>query len=307
VLLAAAGLIGLAVFRLRGMRRGARIRPVGRLAADLAVAVAVIYLAFLALWGLNYRRPSIEASLDFDQSRVTAAAIAAALERATTELNRLSPAAHARPWPSLGAMPAWLGPAYRAAQVELGRTPTAVPGRPKWTLLSWYFARAAIDGMTDPFWLEVLINSEVLPFERPFIVAHEWGHLAGYAAESEASFLGWVTCLHGDAQAQYSGWLRLFLRLASDVPPADYRAAVGRLDAQPRADLSAITARFRRSQPVVRHAAERVYDRFLKANRLAAGVRSYDQVVTLVLGTSGGLDGRPGLRRPGERAPARRR
>jgi hypothetical protein len=143
----------------------------------------------------------------------------------------------------------------------------------------------------------VLINSEVLPFERPFIVAHEWGHLAGYAAESEASFLGWVTCLHGDAQAQYSGWLRLFLSLASDVPPVDYRAAVERLDAQPRADLSAVVSRFRQSQPVVRHAAERVYDRFLKANRLAAGVRSYDQVVTLILGTRGGLDGRPSLRR----------
>ena len=142
----------------------------------------------------------------------------------------------------------------------------------------------------------MLVNSEVLPFERPFIVAHEWGHLAGYAAESEASFLGWVTCLHGDEQAQYSAWLSFFLRLSTDVPPADYRAAVARLDAQPRADLGAIVARVRRSQPVVRAAAERVYDRFLKANRLAAGVRSYDEVVTLVVGTRGGLEGRPRLR-----------
>lgn len=296
VLIATAGLLWLAVVRLRRVRRRAWLGPLGRLAADLAVAAAAVYLAFLALWGLNYRRPSIEETLDFDQSRVNAASLAAAVAQATGELNRLAPLADARPWPSLGALPAWLGPAYDAAQAELGRPPPAVPGRPKRTLLSWYFARAAIDGMTDPFWLEVLVNPEVLPFERPFVVAHEWGHLAGYAAESEASFVAWVTCLHGDEQARYSAWLSFFLRLATDMPPADYRAAVARLDAQPRADLAAIVARVRRSQPVVRAAAERVYDRFLKANRLASGVRSYDEVVVLILGTRGGPQGRPARR-----------
>ena len=53
--------------------------------------------------------------------------------------------------------------------------------------------------MINPFGLEVLVNPDLLPFERPFVAAHEWAHLAGYADESEASFVGWLTCMRADA------------------------------------------------------------------------------------------------------------
>ena len=39
--------------------------------------------------------------------------------------------------------------------------------------------------MVNPFGLEVLINPDILPIERPYVVAHEWGHIAGWALESE--------------------------------------------------------------------------------------------------------------------------
>lgn len=284
VVVVVAGLVGLAVARLRRGRRR-RLRTAGRIAADLIVAAAVAYLAFLALWGLNYRRLSVRHTVDFDATRVNAASLERTLDLATRELNRLSPAAHADDWPPLAAVPDRLGAAFAAAQADLGHGRAAVPGRPKRTLLSYYFVRAAIDGMTDPFALEVLLNRDVLPFERPFVVAHEWGHLAGYAVESEASFLAWLTCMRGDAQAQYSGWLALFLHLAGDVPPDTYRAAVERLDEAPRANLQAIVRRVTGSVPVVRDTTRRVYDRFLRANRQPSGVRSYDEVVSLIVGT----------------------
>ena len=78
----------------------------------------------------------------------------------------------------------------------------AQTGVPKRSLLGLYFRWAAIDGMTDPFFLEMIVNPDVLPVERPFVVAHEWAHLAGYAEESEANFVAWLTCAHGDARAQ---------------------------------------------------------------------------------------------------------
>ena len=43
--------------------------------------------------------------------------------------------------------------------------------------------------MTDPFLLETLIAPDLLEVERPFVIAHEWAHLAGYADESEANFV----------------------------------------------------------------------------------------------------------------------
>ena len=77
--------------------------------------------------------------------------------------------------------------------------------------------------MTDPYFLETLVARGLLPFERPFVVAHEWSHLAGYADESEANFVGWLTCLRGPAPDQYSGWLFMFGELMRAVPRADRR------------------------------------------------------------------------------------
>jgi hypothetical protein len=282
VLVVAAGLGVLAVVRFRRARRW--WRALGRIGVDLVVAASVAYLAFLVTWGLNYRRESLRYTLDYDAARVDADSLSHMLTVTADELNHLAEGVHDRQWPSLADLPERLGPAFEAAQVDLGGG-GAVPGRPKRSLLSWYFARAAIDGMTDPYLLEVLINDQVLPFERPFVVAHEWGHLAGYAAESEASFLSWLACLRGDPQARYSGWLALFLHLGADVPADTYREAVARLDPRIREDLRAIVARVSRSTPAVREGTREVYDRFLKANRLSSGVKSYDEVVALIVGT----------------------
>ena len=74
--------------------------------------------------------------------------------------------------------------------------------------------------MVNPFGLEVLANPDLLPFERPFVAAHEWSHLAGYADESEANFVGWLACIRADVPTQYSGWLYLFWQVNGEVGTA---------------------------------------------------------------------------------------
>jgi hypothetical protein len=138
--------------------------------------------------------------------------------------------------------------------------------------------------MTNPYFLEIIINPDVLPVERPFVVAHEWGHLAGYANEEEASFVAWLTCIRGDAAAQYSGWLAAYQHAIAALPRAE-RGNTKPLDDGPRQDLQAIAARFDRSSPLVRRAARGVYDEYLRANRVAEGIASYDAVVRLMIGT----------------------
>src|SRR5262249_28261732 len=148
-----------------------------------------------------------------------------------------------------------------------------------------YFRRAGVDGMTDPFFLETLVAGELLPFEHPFVVAHEWSHLAGYVDEGEANFVGWLVCLRGAEPDQYSGWLVLYPHLLSSVRPADRAALAERLAPGPRADRRAIAARIQRHlDPRVSAAGWRVYDRYLKANRVEAGAASYAEVVRLALG-----------------------
>jgi hypothetical protein len=65
----------------------------------------------------------------------------------------------------------------------------------------------------------------------------------------------------------------------------------------PRDDLAAIAARLSTVQPAVARASWSTYDRFLKANRVPEGVRSYDDVVRLVVGSLADQPNRPTLTR----------
>ena len=289
--------IVLAVRDLRGA--GRRLRAVRLIAARTVVWSASLYILFLALWGLNYRRPPLRELMPYEQSGVTAPAAAAAAELAVARLNALHDRAHASGWPSPGEVDATLADGFAHAVLEVGIRRDVVPGRPKRTMLDSYFRRAGVDGMTDPFFLETLVASGILPFERAFVVAHEWSHLAGIADEGEANFTAWRSCVVGPAPVAYSGWLFLYEALARAIPRADRTALAARLGEGPRADLEAIRERLLRDvNRRVSDAGWRVYDSYLKANRVEAGTASYDEVVRLVLGLR--VNGRPAIDLPSD-------
>ena len=268
---------GYASFRTRG-----RPRSLAHLAFGAAALGAAVYAAFLVLWGLNYRREPLTRKLAFDAGRVTARAAEEMLHRTISALNAESVSAHSRPWPGDTAVRAGLRASFDAAAAEAGNAARTVPGVAKRSIIDGYLGAAGLDGFTNPFGLEIILNSELLPFERPFVMAHEWGHLAGFADESEAGFIGLVTCIRSaDPALRYSGWLALY-----ELLPRSHREALPALAPQVAADLRAIDARLRRRyQPALAQAQERVYDRFLKANRVEEGIASYGLAVRLVLGT----------------------
>ncbi|MCM3878582.1 MAG: DUF3810 domain-containing protein [Vicinamibacterales bacterium] len=288
--------IALPIVRLRKPARG-WLRAVNALAFDLAAIAAVVYLWFLAVWGLNYQREPLRSQLDFQETRITRESLRALVARDVEFLNSHHAEAHGRPWADYDAMPNVLQPAFFQAQTALGMRWQATPGRPKRSVVDLYFRRASIDGMTDPFFLETLTNQSLLPFERAFVVAHEWSHLAGYADESEANFVAWLVCMRAPVAEQYSAWLSLYGTLVSALPPSDRAEAARSLGPGPRADLQAIMERVRQQvSPLANRAGNAVYDKFLKANRVEAGIGSYGEVVQLLLGTRFTGDGSPVLR-----------
>ena len=276
------------------LRAPRRLTGALRIATRTIVWGAALYLLFVALWGLNYRRPRMRDALPFDASAVTADAALAAGRLAVDRLNALHDAAHAAGWPPPDAVDADLSEGFARAVRDAGIARDVVPARPKRTMLDWYLRRAGVDGMTDPFFLETLVAGGVLPFERPFLVAHEWSHLAGFADEGEANFTGWLACVRGSPPNAYSGWLFLYGELARAVNGRDRAALSESLAAGPRADLRAMRERYAREvNRRVSDAGWRVYDSYLKANRVEAGTASYDEVVRLVLGVR--VAGRPVL------------
>lgn len=272
-----------AILVYRSRRRGPRGAAL-HIASVIVCGSVIVYLAFLATWGLNYRRLPLADKVAFDETRITKEAHLALGDRAVATLNADYAAAHLRPIDLNG-----LRDAFQRAHGALGGR-AIVTGRPKRTLLGWYFHKASIAGMTDPFFLETLLAPDLLDVELPFVIAHEWAHLAGYADESEANFVAYLTGQGGDAGARYSAAL-MVLGYAPGSRPLS-RA----LEPGPQIDLYAIRRRYAQTSGALRFAARESYDRYLKANRVERGIESYDAVVQLILGVELDAAGAPRLR-----------
>ena len=284
-------LVSALVFGARRVRRDGLRPGLLRLLAAGVVTAAVVYLWFLVFWGFNYRRVPLEQKLVYDPARVTRdqglQLARSAVERVNALVGQSKEAA---------LEPVALLDALRSVQSHLGAAPLAAAAQPKRSLLALYFRRAAIDGMTDPFFLEIVVNPDLLPSERPFVLAHEWAHLGGFADESEANFIAWLTCVRASPPAQYSGWLAAYQHISSGLPYEDRRTLAALLTQPVRADLAAERDRFNRSSPAVRTVARGAYDTYLRANRIEEGIANYNAVVRLMLGTSLDAQWNPRLR-----------
>jgi len=270
-----------AVSRARAERR---FRPVAALMRSTATAAAIGYLVFLAFWGLNYRRIPMGERLVLERGAPSTEQVMKLGFDAIGQMNRLYAEAHRVGWEPDPRDDRQLLEAYTFVQHRLGGDATAVPGRLKWSIYGPYFRWTSVDGMVNPFALEVLANPDLLPFERTFVAAHEWAHLAGFADEADANFAAWLTCVRAGPSAQYSGWLSLYWQIGGETDAENRQRLWDAVADGPRRDIQAISDRLRRGQlPLLRRVSWRVYDGYLRANRVEEGVRSYGQVINLIL------------------------
>jgi hypothetical protein len=256
--------------------------------AALACVAATGWLGFQVLWGWHYQTPSLEVRLAPQEERGPMSEDRAARARtvaahAVDRLNALHGEAHARAWPVGAQARDAIEAPLRQVFAELGVRWSPVLPLPRRTAVDRYFRWAGIDGMTNPFGLEVILNSRLLDVERPHVLAHEWAHVAGFADESDASFVAWMAGVRAGGPQEYAAWLGVLPHLLGALPAPERRARIAAIGEGPMADLRAIAARADERSPAVQELAWRVYDRFLKANRVAEGVARYDAVTRLML------------------------
>jgi hypothetical protein len=275
-----------AVWCVRQARRQRSLRPLGRFGLRTATSLAIVYLWFLAAWGLNYRRRPVESILpDVDPARVTPAAVRALAERAVAAANRLHASAHAQGFPALDEAPTALLASLHEVERQLGRPRPTLATFPKRPLSAPYMRAVGVSGMVAPLFLETYLNPDLTGPERPYVLAHEWAHLSGFASEDEASFVGMVAALGADVAAQYSAWLSLVFDAASQLQPVTRDLVLAQLAEGPREDQRAIARRLQRRVPVLDRASWVAYDRAIKSQGATDGVAGYGRVVQLLLST----------------------
>ena len=275
------------VHAIRIARNKRSMRAIGRGLAATLTLVALVYLWFLAAWGLNYARQPIETVMAYDASRVTPQNLRALAEYAIAEANRTHAAAHAAGFPAIDETPQALITALQEVERELGRPRSTVVATPKRSLLSPFFRASSVSGMLAPFFLETLLNPDLTGPERPYVLAHEWAHLSGYAPEDDASFVGLLAALRAGPAAEYSAWLELAFTAVPQLQPVTQRLVLDHLRDGPRQDQRAIYQRVMASRvETVDRAAWATYDQLLRSQGVEEGVQSYSRVVELLLGTN---------------------
>jgi hypothetical protein len=236
-------------------------------------------------WGCNYRRIPLEQTLSGGAAaKVTEDSLYEVVIDASAVAGRARPVVHGQPVRAFAETARILRDPMNTALTRLNRRTLGQPGRPKFSVvLTPFFTWAGVDGMINPLALESIVHPDLLPFERPFLLAHEWAHLAGHADEAEASAVGWFACMNGPPELAYSASLYLVMEASSALTGERRRRALATLDAGVRIDLDAIRRRLQRQQPQVQHAASQVYDKYLKANRVADGLASYNRSLAVIL------------------------
>ncbi len=284
--------VALIIWRVVVCVRGVRLRfawkavLVGVL--DVVAILALYALWFEVGWGWNYDRAPIETRLRYEPARVNPSSLAVLLSHAIAEMNALAPSAHRHASEALditALQVAWL-PAVRRA----GDRWSPSVGAPKVTLADPFMNASGTSGFINPLTLTPQLASDLLWFERPFDLAHEWSHLAGYAREDEANYLATLTCLRSrDPVARYSGWLELFLAL-----PHPQRFARRTFTPLVWSDFAALRARDEEHVNLsLARFSWRTYNAYLKSNHIAAGLASYNEVTRLMLGIPFDREGLP--------------
>lgn len=286
-----AGLILIAVFllwRVVQFVRAGRDRGWGsglwELTRRIVRVAALLALAFLVVWGLNYRRVPLEETLRGGTAgEAGSEALLALATTAAREANALRDAAHREP-AGYDEIAARLEPSFQQGLQRIGLPVMQVAGRPKVShVLTPFFTAAGVNGMLNPVALESIVHPDLLPFERPMVLAHEWAHLAGFADEADASAIAWLACVTGDPALAYSAHFFVLLETASLLRRDEWSAIRATLSPGVVEDIAALRARLSRQQPVVRDTAFKVYDGYLKSNRVEDGIRSYSRVVRVLL------------------------
>jgi hypothetical protein len=288
---------GAAAWSLRMLRQVARAR--GRRRAVLGSALAgawvgtgALYLAFVILWGLNYRRPPYAALAGLDTRPATIAELTAVCEKLVAESNgardglpedpegvaRLADGRRG----ALRRAPAGYGKAARIQPVLEG--PSAPP---KPVAVSTALSYLGISGIFCPFTGEANVNMTLPEPDVPFAACHELAHAHGFAREDEANYVGYLACTrHPDADFRYSGLLAASMYAMNALARVD-RDGHARLEARRapgvRRDIAALAAWAKRYRGPAERVSQAVNNAYLKSQGEKEGVRSYGRMIDLLI------------------------
>ena len=260
-----------------------KLRP-GKYGLHILQMTAILYTFFYLVWGFNYFRPKFETRMDWSHPKTDEKEFRSVLDSVIINTNHNQVSISPEDYPEIDKL---VEESYRQMSARLGIEYPNGTRRPKTMLFSSFFAKSGVSGYFGPFFNEIHLNYYLLPMEYPFVLAHEKAHQFGITNEAEANLCAFIVCTTSDdSRLKYSGYISLLLYFISDaVQLKDTSDYIRKIEKKVILDL-----RFQRSHwqglrnATLDNAQTAANNAYLKTNHIEAGVKNYNQVVSLVMG-----------------------
>ena len=145
-----------------------------------------------------------------------------------------------------------------------------------------FLIRSSASGIYIPHSFEGHIDAGLYVGQQPFTMAHEMAHGYGFTDEGICNFIGFLTCVDTDNTfVQYSAMLaywRYLIRDVRKIDPCLYDDVRLNISPYVRRDLVEIYKTFNGYPEFFPKARKVVYDSYLKAHGVQAGLVSYSQM-----------------------------
>lgn len=158
---------------------------------------------------------------------------------------------------------------------------------PKPVMMSHNMSWLDITGVYTPFTFESNVNVDTPDLWVPCTIMHELAHSKGFMRESEANYIAYLTCISSDnPDFIYSGNVLAFIHSSNSLYSADkeaYSEIYASLSDEVKADLKANYQYWDQFKGPVAKVSSTVNDVYLRTNNQQSGVKSYGEMVDLLL------------------------
>ena len=247
-----------------------------------------IYVLFNALWGLNYNRLPMAQQMRLGLEKYSTENLTNLVMLITARLNNLDSASRYYRVP-LQIKRILFTETINTYSVAARRHPALVYRIPsvKPSMFSYAGNYLGFTGYYNPFSGEAQSNTTVPAFVQPFVTCHEVGHQLGYAKENEANFAGFLAARSSANPAfRYSLYFDMYSYASRELYRRDSAVArqyYNRLNPQVKIDYEDIRIFYLSYENPLEPLIAKMYGQFLRANQQPQGLRSYNEVVAMLL------------------------
>ena len=258
---------------------------------DVALVLAIVHFTFYFSWGLNYFRHPLHQNLNLEKTYDLKGlyAVSQQLVDITNSMQEqitgTDSLAVSFPFSKAQIFDTTLE-GYAALQQEF---PSLGYSRPsvKRSLLSTGLSYMGYGGYLNPFTHEAQVNGKLPKFRYPVVTAHEIGHQLGYSAENEVNFIGYLATLKNEnIHFKYSAYAYALGYCLRDLRIKDKEAwdkIRVQLNPGVKANFQEVNDFWKQYENPLEPVFKSVFNTFLKVNRQKKGIKSYNQVVSLIV------------------------